>query len=64
MIMQPKESDTALLALLEIASRHVMTPEEKAAQRISFAAGNLAMHTGEEVSVVRERMEKLIEEMG
>ncbi len=38
-----------------------MSKEEQEQQRRSFAAGNLAMHTGEPVDVVRKRIDDMLD---
>jgi hypothetical protein len=49
-------ADPKLTELLEAARHHVITPEEHREQRISFAAGNLALHTGEDIEIVKARV--------
>lgn len=54
-------TDPELNELLDKARQHVMTPSECEEQRRSFAAGNVAMSTGEEVKAVRERIDKMLD---
>lgn len=49
-----------LAQLLKLAKTHVMTPEEKYEQRISWAYGNLAI---EDESVTKEQVRKTAEEL-
>lgn len=49
-----------LLALLERAAKHVMTPAERRAQTISWVYGNLAL---EGSKVTREDVERHYDEM-
>lgn len=60
MRMKPVKFDPELEAALEKARAHVMTPEERRAQRISFAYGNAAL---DNPSVTREMVEKAAEEL-
>jgi hypothetical protein len=62
-IFQPTPSDSDLKRLLEEARYRRMTPHEVLEQRISFAAGNLAMHTGESVESIKARMIEKPEEI-
>jgi len=55
--------DQTLLDTMEKAKLHVITPEEKHEQRISFAAGNLAMSTGEPIEVVKARVREAAKEL-
>jgi hypothetical protein len=50
-----------LEALLERARNHVMTPEEKRAQRRSWVIGEMMLERPE---MTREYVEKLLDEMG
>lgn len=55
MFFPAPEPDPDLLALLETAKSHTITPEERSAQRISFAYGNVALHNP---AVTREMVEE------
>lgn len=54
--MKTEPVSPELVDALRRAQEHVMTPEEKREQRISFAAGNLAISTGEPIEIVKERV--------
>lgn len=49
-----------LKELLEKAKHHIMTPEERAEQQISFAFGNVAI---ENPSLTKESVRRIYEEM-
>lgn len=54
------ESHTTLEQLIKIAKRHVMTPEERREQRISFVYGMLPFNSTQ----TREDVRRILEEQG
>jgi hypothetical protein len=59
----PMPKNEELEKLLEKDRSYVPTPEEREEAKRSFVAGNMALHTGEELDVVRARVDKVADEM-